>query len=65
MVGPKYRERKTMPREPWTETVEEYTTRLKAIVQHCNDNHDIDSLCRELPDRMADVVAREGDRTKW
>ena len=58
----RYRERKTLPREPWNETVEEYTSRLKAIVQHCNDNHDIDSLCREFPDRMQMLVDNEGDR---
>ena len=51
-----------MPRQPWKETVEEYTARLKAIVQYINDNHDIESLCREFPDRMQAVIDNEGDR---
>ena len=58
----RYRERKTLPRQPWKETVEEYTARLKAIVQYINDNHDIESLCREFPDRMQAVIDNEGDR---
>lgn len=58
----RYRERKTLPSEPWTETVEEYTTRLKGIVQHINDHHDVDSLCREFPDRLQALVDNEGDR---
>ena len=51
-----------LPRERWNETVEQYTTRLKGIVQHINDNHDIESLCKEFPDRMAEVARREGDK---
>ena len=51
-----------MPREPWTETVEEYTTRLKGIVQYINDHHDVDGLCREFPDRLRELVDNEGDR---
>ena len=51
-----------MPREPWTETVAEYTTRLKGIVQHINDNHDVESLCREFPERLEELVRRGGDR---
>jgi len=58
----RYRERKTLPRQPWTETVEEYTTRLKGIVQYCNDNYNVDGLCREFPDRMQALVDNEGDR---
>ena len=58
----RYRERKTLPREPWTETVEQYTARLKGIVQHINNNHDVESLCKEFPDRMQAVVDNEGDR---
>ena len=30
--------------------------------QHCNDNYNVDSLCRELPDRMQALVDNEGDR---
>ena len=49
------------PFEP-AQTVEQYTTRLKGIVQHINDHHDVEGLCGELPDRMQDVVDKEGDR---
>ena len=41
---------------------EQYTTHLKGIAQHINNNHDVESLCREFPDRMQAVVDNEGDR---
>ena len=39
-----------------------FSTRLKSICQHINDNHDIDGLCRELPQRLQMLVDAEGDR---
>ena len=38
------------------------TTRLKGIVQPINDNHDVESLFKEFPNRMQAVVDNEGDR---
>lgn len=56
------RERKTLPPQPCKETVLEFTTRIKAICQHVNDNYDVDGLCRALPERLQMLVDAKGDR---
>ena len=58
----KYQEAITLPRTPWTETVAEFRTRMKGICEHINAHHDVDGLCRELPDRLQSLVDAEGDR---
>ncbi len=50
------------PARPWLETTEEYGARLKAVVAEINQEHDLESLCRELPDRAALVKAAKGRR---
>ena len=60
----RHREALTVPAQPWTETVAEYRTRLKGICEHINDNHDVDGLCREFPQRLQMLVDAKGDRIK-
>ena len=56
------RETVTQLRQPWTETVEQFSTRMRGIVQHINAKFDVEGLCRELPDRVQDVIDAEGGR---
>jgi hypothetical protein len=56
------RETVTQLRQPWTETVEQFSTRMRGIVQHINAKFDVEGLCRELPDRVQDVLDAEGGR---
>ena len=51
-----------LPARPWLETPEEYRTRLKAAVAEINATHDVDSLCKELPARVAQLSLAEGGR---
>ena len=51
-----------LPARPWLETPEEYRTRLKAAVAEVNATHDVDSLCKELPARVAQLSLAEGGR---
>ena len=37
-------------------------TRLKAAVAEVNATHDVDSLCKELPARVAQLILAEGGR---
>ena len=53
---------RTVPRRAWEETVEAHRSRLKDCAAYINANYNIDSLCRELPDRVAELCKREGGR---
>ncbi len=46
----------------WLETVEEYGSRLKAVVAAVNREHDLEQLCHELPSRARDVKDENGGR---
>ena len=48
--------RVTVPPEPWTESVDDYEGRLKAAATWVNDHHNVDGLCKEMPQRMHDLV---------
>ena len=37
----------TQTREPWHETVAEFSGRLREICQHVNSNYDVEGLCRK------------------
>ena len=50
------------PKEPWTESVEEYKTRLKLCAAQINQKYDVDGLCRALPKRLKMLEERKGDR---
>ena len=52
----------TMPSAPWDETREEYGARLRTISAKINETHDVEGLCRQFPQRVFDIIAREGDK---
>ena len=52
----RHRLRVTVPQEPWRESVEDYEARLKTAAAYINEHHDVDGLCREMPQRMKDLV---------
>ena len=64
----RYKLARCLPARPWLETPEEYRTRLKAAVAEVNATHDVDSLCKELPARVAQLILAEGvagEVTPW
>ena len=58
----RHREKRTLPRQPWAETVTEFRSRLKGICEHINANHDVEGLCRGFPGRFPKVIDAQGDR---
>ena len=54
--------KKTAPKKPWEETLDAYHSRLKHCAAHCNDKHNIDGLCEEVPWRLEELLKRSGDR---
>ena len=48
--------RLTLPQEPWNEAEESFEGRLKAAATWVNDHHDVDGLCKEMPNRMHNLV---------
>ena len=54
----------SMPEKPWLETREDLGARLKEQTAIINDNYDVDSLCREFPDRLKQLRDNDGDRLK-
>ena len=48
----RYKLARRVPPRPWLETTEQYGGRLKSVVAEVNREHDVESLCRELPDRV-------------
>ncbi len=60
----RYREGKNRMQRPWEETMAQFGSRLKGIVQDINDSLDVDGLCRALPKRVQGVIDAEGDRLK-
>ena len=52
----RHRLRVTLPSEPWEETEEECGVRLKAAATWVNQHHDVEGLCKEMPQRMHDLV---------
>ena len=46
----------TLPADPWEETEEELGARLKAAAAWVNQHHDVEELCKEMPQRMHDLV---------
>ena len=38
---------------------------MKAAAEHINTHHDVDGLCKEIPERMHDLVhVTKGDKLK-
>lgn len=56
------RQKVTTPKEPWAETVEQFGQRMREIVTYCNDNYDVEGLCKELPVRVQKLVDNKGGR---
>ena len=56
------REKITMSASPWKGIVEEFTVRMRTIVQEINDTLNVDGLCRALPKRIQKLVDAGGDR---
>ena len=54
----------TLPAKPWLETREEFGSRLKQCAQHVNDTYDVESLCRDFPQRIDELIEREGNRLR-
>lgn len=56
------RETRTRPEQPWKESPKDFGVRLRAICHDINKNCDVEGLCRQLPERLQEVVDRQGDR---
>lgn len=53
---------KTVPRDPCSESVQAYGTRLKEVAAYINTRYDVDGLCRKLPIRVSKLLDAKGDR---
>ena len=62
MAWMRERLKKTVPKEAWNETVEDYRARLKQCAAYCNEKYNIENLCREVPWRAQELINLEGDR---
>ena len=60
----RYQEEQTRPKEPWLESVAEYSSRMQRIAKDINSRLKVDELCRAFPKRVAEVVEAESDRIK-
>ena len=58
----RYKLARCVPPRPWLETTEQYGGRLKSVVAEVNREHDVESLCRELPDRVEKLRNAKGGR---
>ena len=58
----RHQEEQTRPKEPWLETVADYSSRMKGVAQDINSRLKVDALCRAFPKRVAMVIEEEGDR---
>ena len=54
--------RKTVPRDPCSESVQAYGARLKEVASYINQHYDVGGLCRRLPARVSELLDAEGDR---
>ena len=55
-------EAQTRPKEPWNESVTQYSSRMKMIARDINNRHKVDNLCKALPRRVGLLLEAEGDR---
>ena len=62
MAWVRNRLKKTVPKVAWHESVEEYGERLKQVAAYIEGKYNVGGLCRELPDRVAELHKRRGDR---
>ena len=52
----------SVPRQPWLETRDAFSTRLKRCCEKVNRDLDVEGLCRSFPKRIAKLRERRGDR---
>ena len=52
----------TTPAKAWEETAEAFGTRLKAATDYVNDHYNLDSLQKELPERLVMLSNQRGGR---
>ena len=52
----------SLPSEPWKETREQHEARLKRIVREINETYDVAGLTHEMPERIAQLIGKGGDR---
>ena len=52
----------SLPARPWTESREEFATRLLQAAQKVNAEYDVANLCREFPGRLDDLERKQGDK---
>ena len=56
---------RSLPKDPWNESEEAFTKRMKKAVEYVNREHNVPGLCREMPSRMRDLVhVTRGDRLR-
>ena len=58
----RWRLKRSVPKEPWTETRDQFETRLKQQTQYVSDHYDVAGLCREFPERLEMLIEEEGGR---
>lgn len=57
--------KRSLPKDPWNESEESFTKRMKTAVEYVNANHGVTGLCKEMPERMRDLVhEQQGDRIR-
>lgn len=49
---------------PWEGTCEQWTERVRKVVRGINADYDVRGLCNEFPGRLAECVAKRGDRLR-
>ena len=54
----------TTPSAAWDESVDAFGSRLKQACEYINANHEVENLCRELPQRLLTLRQKEGARLK-
>ena len=58
------RETITQPRQLWKESVAHFGARLGGIAQYINAWYNVEGLCNDLPKRLRELAAAEGDRLR-
>ena len=49
---------------PWEQTLAQWTQRARRLTRAINRDYNVAGLCREFPQRFADVVERQGNRLR-
>ena len=54
----------TTTKKPWLETREQYAARLRQVVADINRHYAVGGLCNRSPDRLDELIRRQGDRLR-